>query len=204
MTACSGRTATTCVNGDAGHDFIRGEDDNDTLNGGDDDDFLNGGLGDDILNGGAGWDRAAYSTGATAGVTVDLNIVGVAQNTGSQGFDTLTGIEHVSGTRFNDVLTGNGGDNWIWGGSDGSGVTGDDILSGGGGNDLVQVGTGNHIADGGLGTDTLSLHGNGTDITAAGVTVSLALQGARPGYRAGHDDPRPASRISRARPSTTI
>lgn len=164
------------INGGAGHDFLRGFADNDTLNGGDDDDFLNGGLGDDILNGGNGWDRAAYSTGATAGVTVNLGTAG-SQNTGSQGFDTLTSIEHVSGTRFNDVLTGNSGDNWIWGGSDGSGVTGDDILSGGGGNDLIQVGTGNHNADGGLGTDTLSLHGNGTDITAAGVTVSLALQG---------------------------
>ena len=38
--------------------------------------------GDDILNGGGGFDRAAYSTGAVAGVTVNLNIDGVAQNTG--------------------------------------------------------------------------------------------------------------------------
>ena len=92
--------------------------------------------------------------------------------------DTLIGIEHVSGTRFDDVLTGDGGDNWIWGGSDSSGVTGNDILSGGGGNDLIEVGAGNHILDGGTGNDTLSLFGNGTDITAAGVTVSLLLQGA--------------------------
>ena len=76
------------------------------------------------------------------------------------------------------MLTGDGGDNWIWGGSDASGVTGNDILAGNGGNDLVQVGTGNHVASGGSGTDTFSLHGNGTDITAAGVTVSLLLQGA--------------------------
>jgi Ca2+-binding RTX toxin-like protein len=161
-----------------GHDLLRGREGNDTLKGGDGDDFLNGGLDDDILDGGNGFDRAAYSTGAIAGVTVDLNIQGVAQNTGSQGMDTLIGIEHVSGTRFNDVLTGNGGDNWIWGGSDGSGVTGNDILSGGGGNDLIEVGTGNHVLDGGSGIDTLSLYGNQSDITAAGVTVSLALQGA--------------------------
>jgi Ca2+-binding RTX toxin-like protein len=162
--------------GFAGHDFMRGLDGNDTLKGGDDDDYLDGGQGNDILDGGAGIDRASYAVSALAGVTVNLNIVGVAQATG-QGNDTLTGIEHVSGTRFNDVLTGDGGDNWIWGGSDGSGVTGNDILSGGGGNDLIQVGTGNHNLNGGTGTDTLSLHGNGTDITAAGVTVSLLLQG---------------------------
>jgi Ca2+-binding RTX toxin-like protein len=176
--ALLGQNGDDIVNGDAGHDLLRGGNDNDTLNGGDDDDFLNGQLGDDILNGGAGFDRAAYSTGATAGVTVDLNIVGVAQNTVSQGMDTLTGIEHVSGTRFNDILTGDGGDNWLWGGSDASGVTGNDTISAGGGNDLVQVGTGTHTLNGGLGTDTWSLNGNGTDITAAGVTVSLALQGA--------------------------
>lgn len=161
----------------AGHDLLRGRDGNDTLKGGDGDDFLNGGIGDDILDGGNGLDRAAYATGATAGVTVDLNIVGIAQNTGSQDMDTLFGVEHVSGTRFNDVLTGNAGDNWIWGGSDTSGVTGNDILSGGGGNDLIEVGTGNHNLNGGTGTDTLSLYGNETDITAAGTTVSLALQG---------------------------
>ena len=46
-----------------------------------------------------------------------------------------------------------------------------------GGNDLVEVGTGDHVLRGGAGNDTLSLFGNQTDITAAGVTVSLALQG---------------------------
>ena len=164
------------LDGGTGHDFMRGGDGNDILKGGDEDDYLDGGLGDDVLDGGAGLDRAAYSVSATIGVTVDLNIVGV-QSTG-QGNDILSGIEHVSGTRFNDVLTGDGGDNWIWGGSDASGVTGNDILAGNGGNDLIQVGTGNHVANGGSGTDTFSLHGNGTDITAAGVTVSLLLQGA--------------------------
>jgi Ca2+-binding RTX toxin-like protein len=171
-----GDSGANVLAGFAGHDFMRGMDGADTLKGGNDDDYLDGGQGDDILDGGVGWDRAAYSPSALAGVTVNLNIVGVAQATG-QGNDTLIGIEHVSGTRFNDVLTGDGGDNWIWGGSDGSGVTGNDILSGGGGNDLIQVGTGNHNLNGGTGSDTLSLHGNGTDITAAGVTVSLLLQG---------------------------
>ena len=166
------------LDGGDDHDFLRGQDGNDIMLGGNGDDFLNGGLGDDMVDGGAGLDRAAYSTDATAGVTVDLNIVGVAQDTGSQGFDTLIGIEHLSGTRFDDVLKGDGGDNWLWGGSDGSGVTGNDVIFAGAGNDLVQLGTGTHTADGDLGNDTLSLNGNGTDISSAGVTVSLALQGA--------------------------
>jgi Ca2+-binding RTX toxin-like protein len=173
-----GSGAANVLSGGAGHDFLRGGAGNDTLNGGDGDDFLSGQADNDLLNGGAGFDRVAYSTGATAGITIDLSIVGVPQNTGSQGFDTLTGIEHASGTIFNDMITGDGGDNWLWGGSDTSGVTGNDTISGGGGNDLIEVGTGTHLLSGGSGSDTWSLRGNESDITAAGVTVSLALQGA--------------------------
>ena len=99
-------------------------DDNDTLNGGDDDDYLRGGEGNDVIDGGGGFDRAAFTvlvnnpaigeTGVQTGATVDLNIQGVAQDTG-HGMDTLIGIEHVSGTAYADTLIGNGGDNWIWG-----------------------------------------------------------------------------------------
>ena len=172
-----GDNGDNMLSGGDGHDFMRGLAGNDTIIGGDEDDYLDGGLGDDILDGGAGWDRATFAPSAVAGVTVDLNIVGVAQDTG-QGLDTLTGIEHVSGTIFDDTLIGDGGDNWLWGGSNGSGVTGNDNILAGAGDDLVQVGTGTHTLDGGAGTDTLSLNGNGTDITAVGVTVSLELQGA--------------------------
>ena len=171
-----GSAGANTLAGFGGHDFMRGMDGNDIMKGGDGDDYLDGGLGDDVLDGGAGLDRVTYAPSATGGVTVDLNIQGVAQATG-QGNDTLIDIEHASGTIFNDVITGNGGDNWLWGGSNGTGVTGNDMISAGGGNDLVEVGTGNHLLAGGTGIDTLSLWGNSSDITAAGVTASLALQG---------------------------
>ncbi|HYJ29960.1 MAG TPA: calcium-binding protein [Allosphingosinicella sp.] len=182
------------ITGLAGNDLLRANDGNDSIDGGDDDDFmrgnggndvilggnghdyLDGGLGDDTLDGGSGLDRVSFAVGATVGVTVDLNMQGVAQATG-HGSDTLIGIEHVSGTRFDDVIVGDAADNWLWGGSDSSGVTGDDTISGNGGNDLITVGTGNHNLSGGSGTDTLGTT-NDTDITAAGMTVSLALQGA--------------------------
>lgn len=157
------------VDGGTGHDFLRGDGGNDILLGGDDDDYLRGGLGDDFLDGGSGFDRVAYF-GATAGITVDLNIVGVAQNTGSQGFDTLVGIEHASGTQFADTIIGNGGDNWLWG------ENGDDTLLAGGGNDLVEVGPGNVTADGGSGNDTFSVWANNA-VLGTNVTVSLLLQG---------------------------
>ncbi|HEY0411959.1 MAG TPA: calcium-binding protein, partial [Allosphingosinicella sp.] len=157
------------LSGGDGHDYLRARAGNDILTGGSGDDYLGGGFGDDLVDGGGGWDRAAFYSDATAGVHVDLNIQGVAQNTG-QGMDTLVGIEHASGTTFDDVLIGNAGDNWLWG------ENGNDNLTGGAGNDLLEVGPGNSVANGGTGTDTFSLWGNGAAL--AGVSVSLLLQGA--------------------------
>ncbi|HEX9965298.1 MAG TPA: M10 family metallopeptidase C-terminal domain-containing protein [Allosphingosinicella sp.] len=122
------------------------------LDGGEGNDFLQGTIANDVLSGGDGNDTAsfayAFSGGSTTGVTVDLNVQGVAQNTVAAGSDTLTGIENLVGSSLNDTLTGNGGDNVIEGGS------GNDALAGGGG------------------VDTASYAGG-----TAGVTVSLGLQG---------------------------
>jgi trimeric autotransporter adhesin len=170
-----GDAGANVLAGGLGHDFMRGLDGNDTLLGGDGNDYLDGGLGDDSFDGGAGFDRISFAVNALNGVTVDLNVAG-PQATG-HGTDSISGVEHLSGTKFSDVITGDGGDNWLWGGSDSSGVTGDDTISGNGGNDLITVGNGNHILSGGSGTDTLGTT-NDADITAAGMTVSLALQGA--------------------------
>src|SRR6185503_13694086 len=183
-----GRAGNDTLNGDDDHDFLIGGDDNDTLNGGTGDDYLRGGEGNDTINGGAGFDRAAFTvltnnpgiceTGVQTGATVDLNIVGVAQNTG-HGMDTLTGIENVSGTAYADTLTGDGNNNWIWG------EGGDDTLSGGGGNDLVEVDAGSSTLDGGLGNDTAGFAGQ--DTFTSGVNVSLALQGAAQTVAPGSD-----------------
>lgn len=166
------------LNGDAGHDFLVGGDGSDTLNGGTGDDYLRGGEGNDFINGGDGFDRAAFTvlvdnpaigeTGVQVGATVDLNLQGIAQDTG-HGMDVLTGIENVSGTAYADMLTGDSGDNWIWG------EGGDDTLLGGGGNDLVETDTGNAVMDGGSGIDTAGFQG--LDGFTSGVTVSLAAQG---------------------------
>ena len=176
-----GNDSDNVLIGADGHDLLFGRGGNDTMIGGNGDDFLRGSDGADWLDGGSGWDRvSSFVPSPVGGITFDLNIQGVAQDTG-QGMDTLVDIEHASGTVLNDTLIGNGGDNWLWDGSDGDAsvaATGNDNISGGGGNDLVEVGNGNDTLDGGTGTDTWSLLGGTTEITSAGVTVSLALQGA--------------------------
>jgi Ca2+-binding RTX toxin-like protein len=176
-----GNDSANVLTGGDGHDLLFGRGGDDTMIGGNGDDFLRGSDGADILDGGSGWDRvSSFVVAPTAGISFDLNIQGVAQDTG-QGMDTLIGIEHASGTTLNDTLTGNSGDNWLWDGSDGDHATvgtGDDVLSGGGGNDLIETGGGNDTLAGGLGTDTLSFFGGRVEISSAGVTYSLALQGA--------------------------
>jgi Ca2+-binding RTX toxin-like protein len=122
------------------------------MDGGTGNDFLQGTLGNDILNGGAGSDTAsfvnAYNGGSSTGVTVDLNRQGAAQNTVAAGNDTLIGIENLIGSQLNDTLIGNAYAN------------------------VIEGGLGNDTMIGGAGNDTASYAGS-----AAGVTVSLALQG---------------------------
>ena len=158
------------IHGLGGNDSIRGLDGNDALYGDDGDDFLSGGFGNDRIYGGTGiGDRAGYAN-VIGGVTVDLRLQGTAQDTGSQGVDTLVGIEFLSGSNFNDTLIGDASDNFLWG------VLGNDTISGNEGNDLIVAGMGNHQLDGGSGVDTWSVYGNGFDVTR-GVTLSLIEQG---------------------------
>jgi Ca2+-binding RTX toxin-like protein len=111
-----------------------------TLNGGVGDDLLLGGGSNDTLNGGEGVDTASYA-GVGAGVTVDLTGGapagmgggGVAQATGGGGTDTLSGVENLIGSGFNDTLQGDAGANRIDGG------TGVDTMIGGAGNDVYIV-----------------------------------------------------------------
>ncbi len=146
------------LSGLGGNDTLSGNSGNDTILGGTGDDLLAGGGGNDVLDGGDDRDTASYRT-ASAGVTVSL-AVATAQVTGGAGTDTLTAIENLIGSDFNDKLTGDSGSNLIEGGA------GDDSLDGGAGADtLSYVGAGGSITltlastlaqnTGGAGTDTV-------------------------------------------------
>lgn len=123
---------------------LRGSSFNDTLTGNASANVIEGGPGDDVIDGAAGFDTASYEN-ATAGVTVSLAVT-APQNTVGAGVDTLTSMEALIGSSFNDTLTGNAGGN---------------IIEGGPGNDTI---------DGGLGVDTASY-----SRAPAGVVVNLAL-----------------------------
>ncbi|QKS82372.1 retention module-containing protein [Pseudomonas bijieensis] len=134
------------LNAGDGNDILSAGSGNNALHGGAGNDLLYSGTGNDLLDGGTGNDTASYAH-ATAGVTVNLGLL-AAQNTLGAGTDTLTGIENLVGSNFNDTLTGDGASNRINGG------LGHDVLNGGGGDDLLIGGLGNNTLTGGSGADT--------------------------------------------------
>ena len=169
----TGAGGNDTLNGGGSNDTLNGGSGSDTLNGGTGNDTFNGAAGNDILNGGNGIDTATYYNAASA-VTISLALAS-AQNTVGAGTDTLSGIENLTGSNFNDILTGDGGVNRLTGGS------GNDSLTGNDGDDILDGGPGDDSLDGGNGLDT-------ADYTRAdaGVTVSLAA-GAQNTVGAGID-----------------
>ncbi|UFQ01751.1 retention module-containing protein [Pseudomonas fitomaticsae] len=180
-------TGDNIINAGDGNDVLTAGSGNNELHGGAGNDLLYSGPGNDLLDGGTGIDTASYAH-ATAGVTVNLGLLG-AQNTIGAGTDTLTGIENLVGSNFNDTLTGDNNNNVINGG------LGNDILNGGGGDDLLIGGMGNNTLTGGPGADTFQwLKGNSghdtvTDFTPGTDKLDLSqlLQGEN-GTAASLDD----------------
>ncbi|MBK5530669.1 retention module-containing protein [Pseudomonas sp. TH06] len=180
-------TGDNILNGGDGNDVLTAGSGNNEMHGGAGNDLLYSGPGNDLLDGGTGIDTASYAH-ATAGVTVNLGLLG-AQNTVGAGTDTLTGIENLVGSNFNDTLTGDNNNNVINGG------LGNDILNGGGGDDLLIGGMGNNTMTGGPGADTFQwLKGNSghdliTDFTPGTDKLDLSqlLQGEN-GTTASLDD----------------
>jgi hypothetical protein len=119
------------LSGLSGNDILRGFGGNDILLGGDGNDILCGGGGNDYLNGGNGIDWAYYNT-AKSGVVVNLALTH-AQKTFGAGVNTLSNIENLLGSRYNDKLIGSAVNNTLKGGD------GQDILVGGLGKDAYNL-----------------------------------------------------------------
>lgn len=98
---------------------------------------------------------------APSGITLDL--AGQSRNAGAAAGHLLTAIPVITGTRFNDHISGDAVANTLQGGA------GNDLLEGRGGNDWLVPGPGNDTVDGGEGVDMVSYANS-----ASGVTVNLA------------------------------
>lgn len=128
----------------------------DTLQGMEGNDVLEGYSGADAIDGGAGRDEAIY-TRSDAGITVRLD--GSVSSGGHAQGDTLTSIEGVRGSAFNDRITGSADANTLRGG-DGvdyiEGLAGADVLDGGNGRDELGYAQSNGAVVVDLGTGVVS------------------------------------------------
>ena len=134
------------VTGNIADNWLEGRDGNDTLLGGPGDDLLIGGPGGDTLDGGPGNDTASY---ADSDDRVDVRLSGTVVNFGYATGDTLTAIENLIGSEYNDILAGNSLDNILTGNAGNDllwGSSGDDTLTGGPGADRLIGKTGNDTA----------------------------------------------------------
>ena len=155
-------TTTTETDTLSGFENLTGTSDSDSLTGNSGANVLDGGNGNDTLAGlggadklvgGEGLDTADYQA-SSEGVTINL-ANGLASGGDAAG-DTFSGIENVSGSNADDVITGSAGAN---------------VLNGNGGNDTIEGGAGADTMDGGTGSaDTLSY---ASSTSALGVVMSL-------------------------------
>jgi Ca2+-binding RTX toxin-like protein len=116
---------------------------NDTLTGDGNDNIIDGGPGNDTLAGGDGSDvYSMLTTASEAWVFTMPESFGNGTFTDlSGGVDTISGLEGVGGTRYDDQLTGNSGENGIVGFSGDDTLfrsPGDDTLDGGADSDTVN------------------------------------------------------------------
>ncbi|WP_404403447.1 polymorphic toxin-type HINT domain-containing protein [Pelagibacterium halotolerans] len=173
-------TGNDIIDGGVGNDRIWAGFGDDTLDGGAGDDLLSGGGGNDwfvggagadTLDGGDGVDTVDYSASAAA-ITVDL-AAGTGAG-GDAGGDTLSDVENVIGTAFDDTLTGSDAANTLDGGA------GNDVLNGGAGDDVLIGGSGADTLDGGAGVDMASY-----ETAASGVRVHTGDMASNTGDAAG-------------------
>ncbi len=138
-----GEFADTFTGNELGNALL-GFNGDDTLNGMDGDDYFTGDEGgDDTIDGGSGdYDQVGYRR-ADAGISADF---GAGTVTGD-GSDSVSGVEAMNGSEFNDTMIGDLEQNYLFG------KQGDDILNTGASDDFIEGGAGTDSGDGGEGTD---------------------------------------------------
>ena len=197
----NGMGGNDVITGDSGDDELAGGEGNDVLTGGTGDDTIDGGAGDDeltpgsgnnTLDGGEGEDIVIYLKALGANVELNMNrarIQHAEPESGNPlsfdddadsgvGVDTLTNIENVKGTHYDDTITGDENANLL------KGLDGADTINGLAGDDTIIPNRpmptedttddpemdGVDVVDGGDGDDTISYEG---ESAGNGVTIAL-------------------------------
>ena len=197
----SGTAFGDSLSGNGGDNWLWGIGGNDILDGRDGNDLLEVGAGQTTVTGGIGTDCLSLFNNQdfVGGVVASLLLQGAAQTVNGTSTVNMSGIENLSGSSFDDVLTGDGSNNVIAGREGGdtlNGGDGDDLLLGDGriaiatfnnqggsgpitqfeedlnlfGNDILNGGAGNDRLVGG-GADDILTGGAGSDILDGGAGI---------------------------------
>jgi len=165
----SGGTGGDTLHGGEGSDRLFGNSGDDHLFGGDGDDELQGGSGRDTIDGGKGIDVAYYmevpEQAGGSGITVAGTYNSGTQSTDytvmvPEGPESVTGVEIIIGSNYNDQMTGGAGADTF------AGAYGADTLEGGGGDDFLAGGgdADRFVFDDGWGNDTITDFEDGLDL----------------------------------------
>ncbi len=142
--------------------------------------------GNDQIDGRGGTRDEADYRNAPSGTVADMSGGAIGEGTVQDGYgsiDTLTNIERIRGSEFDDIITMDDGNNRVraqagddvvegLGGNDRlEGWLGDDLLRGGDGDDYLDGGVGADLLDGGEGSDFF-LAGSGDDFIDGGIDVA--------------------------------
>ena len=191
----SGGAGDDTISGGDGEDLIIGGAGNDTLFGGVGDDVINGGAGNDTINAGAGDDfilgvggvdiidgGSGNDTNSFQGIGLGVNATVFEDGTGIANYgsvnESFSGIENLTGSSNDDVLSAQGDFDSILRGFEGNdiltGSSGDDLLIGDAGDDILRGANGADRAIGGEGNDTLN-GGGGDDFLNGGAGDDFLL-----------------------------
>ena len=133
---------------DGAYNVLFGYHGDDTLVGGTGTDCLIGGTGTDSFVGGDGDDTVSFIYDES-GVQVILNGASAGSIVDGEGnTETVTTVENVVGSYYDDTLFGDSDANFL------RGMAGDDSMVGGDGNDFLDGGLGQNTMTGGSGSDT--------------------------------------------------
>ena len=180
--------------GGEGADELHGMDGEDTFDGGDGKDTIVGGGGADLIyasygrdsiQGGGGQDTLSFERIDEA---IHFDMPGGAfeveaeNRFGPVEFTSVSGVEKVVGSKYDDLIAGHDGLHELHGGEGNDGLIGTaakDTLDGGAGDDLLMATAGGDELIGGEGQDTVSLYqlGSGTniDVTSGQLPFGIAI-----------------------------
>ncbi|WP_297773030.1 calcium-binding protein [uncultured Roseovarius sp.] len=150
------------IQGDAPVWELRSDDGNDRMVGTSNAESFRTHGGNDTIDGGGGFDRIRYEGDTDSAIVANLATGVITSSAGGVAFtDTVSGIEYVRGTEFDDAIVGNADDNLL------QGRLGDDTIEGGLGDDTIE-------GDGGGSSDSLQ-SGDGVDTAILNVARADAV-----------------------------